>query len=322
MKSRAILLLLWLLLGAALFAAGNPPSFVVVAQDGSGEFKSIQEAINAAPQLTSAAETWEIHIKPGIYREQLYVMREKRFVRLVGEDRMKTVITAKLFAGIPGPDGQPIGTFRTATAWIDADDFEVANLTIENSAGAVGQALALRVDGERVTFRDCRFLGWQDTVLCNRGRQYFADCEIAGAVDFIFGGATAFFSRCEIRCSGNGFITAPSTLPNDGYGFVFSNCRITAVNDSIKTYLGRPWRAFASSAFLNTEMANAVVPEGWHNWDRPEREKTARFSEFGCTGPGGDMGKRAKWARRLTAQEAAAITSASVLGGVDHWNPQ
>src|SRR5436190_15221212 len=146
---------------------------IVVAADGSGQFKTVQEAINAVPQTTRFDNPAIIHIKPGVYKELIYVQHEKRFVHLVGEDAEKTVITYNLNANMIGTDGKIIGTFRTPSTFIDADDFTVENITFENSAGPVGQALAIRVDGDRVVFRNCRFLGWQDTILINRGRQYF-----------------------------------------------------------------------------------------------------------------------------------------------------
>ncbi len=262
-----------------------------------------------------------IRIKPGTYKELVYVQREKRFFRLVGEDPEKTVITYDLYAGITGPDGKQIGTFRTPTVFIDADDFTVENLTLENSAGPKGQALAVRVDGDRVVFRNCRFLGWQDTVFIDRGRHYFENCYIAGHVDFIFGGATAFFERCHIHCRGNGYITAASTPDDQPFGFVFSHCRITGESPDIKTYLGRPWRAFSAVTFLNTEMAAMVRPSGWHNWDFPEREKTSRYSEFNSSGPGATSPARVKWARQLTKKEAQKITLERVLRGSDNWKP-
>jgi len=166
-----------------------------VAPNGDGQFKSVQDAINAAPQTTSRTKPWVIHIKPGIYKELIYVQREKRFISLVGDDAEKTILTYNLNANMPGPDGKIIGTFRTASTTIDADDFTAENLTFENSAGPVGQALAIRIEGDRVAFRNCRFLGWQDTILANRGRHYFADCYIAGHVDFIFGGATRWLAQ-------------------------------------------------------------------------------------------------------------------------------
>lgn len=306
----------------AVVASRAEHKAVVVAADGSGEFRSIQEAINAAPQLTSAAETWVIRIKPGIYREQIYVMREKRFVRLVGDDPEHTIVTGSLYAGILGVDGQPIGTFRTPTMWIDADDFTVEGLTIANTAGAVGQALAVRVDGDRVVFRHCRFDGWQDTLLSNRGRHYYDRCRITGAVDFIFGGGTDYFNACEIRCIGDGYITAASTLPGDNYGFVFFDCRVTGANPGVRTYLGRPWRAFASVTFLNTEMSEVVRPEGWHNWDRPERERSSRYGEGNSRGPGAAPAARVPWAGRLGSAEAAKLKPDKVLAGRDGWNPE
>ena len=201
-----------------------------VAPNGDGQFKSVQDAINAAPQTTSRTKPWVIHIKPGVYKELIYVQREKRFISLVGDDPEKTILTYNLHANMLGPDGKIIGTFRTASTMIDADDFTAENLTFENSAGPVGQALAIRIEGDRVAFRNCRFLGWQDTILANRGRHYFVDCYIAGHVDFIFGGATAFFERCHIHCLRNGYITAASTPTEQSFGFVFSHCKITGEN--------------------------------------------------------------------------------------------
>jgi pectinesterase len=246
------------------------------------------------------------------------VQREKRFVHLVGEDAEKTVLTYNLNAKMVGPDGKPISTFRTPSTVIDADDFTAENLTFENSAGPVGQALALRVDGDRVVFRNCRFLGWQDTILLNRGRQYFEGCYIAGHVDFIFGGATALFEKCHIHCLTNGYITAASTPPEQPFGFVFSNCRISGESPFVRTYLGRPWRAFSSVTYLNTEMSGVVQPVGWRD---PAREKTVRYAEFNSTGPGANPKARVFWARQLTTEEAKAITIETVLGGVDGWNP-
>ncbi len=302
-------------------AAAGASKPVVVALDGTGEFRTIQEAINAAPQLTDAAATWTIRIRPGVYNELIYIMREKRFIRLVGEDPERTIVTGDLYAGVLGHDGRQIGTFRTPTVWIDADDFSVEGLTIRNTAGAVGQAVALRIDGDRVAIRNCRLDGWQDTLLDNRGRHYFQGCTISGAIDFIFGGATVFFDTCDIRCAGNGYITAASTLPYDPYGFVFSHCRITGANPAVRTYLGRPWRAFSSVIYLNTFMDQVVQPAGWDNWERPEREKTVRYGEFASTGPGANAKSRVAWAKSSTASEAGAITPAAVLGGTDHWQP-
>jgi pectinesterase len=296
----------------------------VVALDGSGNYKSIREAIDAAPQITrDTGQRWKILVKPGTYRELVYVQREKRFVVLVGESGAaeKTVLTYDLFANVPGPDGKPIGTFRTPTLIVDADDFAVENLTIENSAGPKGQALALRVDGDRVAFRHCRFLGWQDTIFSNRGRHYFEDCFITGATDFIFGAATAWFERCHIRVDGNGYITAASTPDFQRYGFVFSHCTITGGAPEVRTFLGRPWRDYAKTIFLQTEMSDVVRPEGWNDWKKPQAHKTAVYAEYQSSGPGAQPAARVPWSKQLTAEEAAAYSIATVLGGGDGWNP-
>ena len=292
----------------------------VVAADGTGQFQSLQAAILAAPTATRE-RPWVIYVKAGTYRERLYVQREKRFLALVGEEASKTIVTFGLHALLPGPDGRPISTFRTPTVQIDGDDFTAENLTFENPAGTEGrQALAMRVDGDRAVFRGCRFVGWQDTILLNRGRQYLEDCFVSGSVDFIFGGAAAFFERCTIHARAEGYLTAASTPQEQGHGFVFRGCRITG-EPGVKTYLGRPWRAFSSVAFLETDMSDVVRPEGWHNWDRPLRERTVRYGERGSTGAGAAEGARVAWARRLTVEEARQLGVQNVLGGADGWRP-
>jgi len=299
-----------------------PAPDAVVAADGSAKYQTVREAIDAAPQLTSdTGRRWTILVKAGEYREMVYVQREKRFISLVGEDAARTVLTFNLYNDYKGPDGKVIATFRTPTLIVDADDFTVENLTIANSAGPIGQALAVRVDGDRVAFRRCRFLGWQDTILVNRGRHYFEDCYITGAVDFIFGGATAWFERCHLEVAGNGYITAASTPDFQAHGYVFSHCRITGAKPEVRTYLGRPWRDYAKTVFLHTEMSDVVRPVGWDNWNKPHAEKTMVYAEFASTGAGANPAARAKWSRQLSAAEAAQLSVQTVLGGVDGWNP-
>lgn len=302
---------------AAAFAQTN----LMVAADGSGRFKTVQDAVMAVPS-GSRTNPVIVHIKPGTYQELIYVQREKCFFKLEGENPATTVITYGLYANLTNFNGKPIGTFRTPTATIDADDFTAENLTFENSAGPKGQALAIRVDGDRAEFRNCRFLGWQDTMLLNRGRQYFEDCYVAGHVDFIFGAATAWFERCHVQCRGDGYITAASTPVGQPFGFVFSRCTITGDKPETRSYLGRPWRIHASTIFLNTEMSEVVRPEGWNDWKKPETHRTARYAEFNSTGPGANPSARVAWARQLTKAEADAITPARVLGGADGWNPR
>jgi pectinesterase len=305
-------------LSALPLAAAN----ATVAQDGSGDYRTVQEAINAAPQTLTADNRWVIFIRAGACREIVYVQREKHFVTLVGEDPLRTVITYNLNANNVGFDGKPIGTFRTPSVVIDADDFTAENLTFENSAGPVGQAVAVRVDGDRVIFRNCRFMGWQDTLLVNRGRHYFEDSLITGHVDFIFGAATAFFERCHLHVWRDGYITAASTPSDQPFGLVFNRNTISGEAPDVKTYLGRPWRDFAQVTFLNTDMTAVVRPVGWNNWSNPDREKTSRYSEFGSTGSGANQTERAAWAKPLVAKDAGAITVTAVLGGPDHWDPR
>jgi len=322
--------LLFVILACAQAAllAGKPDA--VVAPDGSGDYTSVQEAISRAPMRTGKTDPrWVILVKSGTYRERIHVQRERGNILVRGEDAANTVIVFDQHANLPGPDGKIIGTFRTPTVWIDADGMIWENITLANDAGRpgprdggppVGQALALRVDGDRVVFRGCRFLGWQDTILTTRGRQYFVDCYIEGNVDFIFGGGTAYFERCHIHSLADGYITAASTPEGEAHGFVFADCRITG-NDSVRTYLGRPWREFARTVFIRTEMSDVVRAEGWHNWNKPGAEQTTFYREFGNTGAGAGPAERAKWAPRLGTGEVARFTPAMVLGGADGWNP-
>lgn len=287
----------------------------VVAADGSGDFTTIQAAIMAAPYHASGPP-WIIQIKPGTYHERVYVQRERGYLRLVGEDPATTILTGKLHAKMLGPDGEPIGTFRTPTLQIDGDGFEIENLTVENAAGPVGQALALRTDGDKLIFRNCRFLGWQDTIFLNRGRLYFEDCTIEGHVDFIFGGATAWFENCLIHCRKNGYLTAASTPPDQPYGFIFHRCRVTA-EPEVKAYLGRAWRQYAMTAFVDCELSDAIRPEGWNAWSAPD-PSTIRYSERGNHGPGARSEDRVPWARTPEPD----LTPTQVFEQPQPWKPQ
>ncbi|MBX7186802.1 MAG: pectin esterase [Vicinamibacteria bacterium] len=302
----------------------------VVAIDGTGQYTSLQDAISKAPMRTGRNDPrWVIFVKAGVYRERIYVQRERGNILVLGEDAARTIVTYDLHAGLPGPDGKPIGTFRTPTVQIDGDDMIWENLTIANGAGAPGprpagppveQAVALRVDGDRVVFRRCRFLGFQDTVLVNRGRHYFVDSYIEGSVDFIFGAATAYFDRCRIHVLRDGYITAASTPEGVNHGLVFREAKITG-EPGVKAYLGRPWRNYARTVFLGTEMSAVVQAAGWHNWNKPEAEKTTFYAEFGSRGEGANPKGRVPWAKTLTPEQADALTPSKVLAGADDWNP-
>ncbi len=290
---------------------------VTVAADGTGDFQTVQDAVNAAPGNTLPNNPFLIHIKPGTYREIVRVPREAGPVRFQGDDAATTKITFGNAASTPVSSGSTLGTFNSASVFIEADDFSASNITFENSFGKGMQALAIHVSGDRAIFRNCRFLGWQDTILLRQGRQYFDNCAITGAVDFIFGAGAAVFQRCQIHCLGAGYITAASTPVDHPYGFVFANCDITA-EPGVITYLGRPWRPYASVTFLTTQMSAAIRPEGWHNWNNPANEKTARFAEWKSAGPGANPAARAPWSHQLTDAQAQTLTLAQVLGG---WNP-
>jgi PelA/Pel-15E family pectate lyase len=308
-----------LLLASTIFASGqlSPRTSVVVAADGSGDFRTVQEAINAAPVLPGWRQ-FLIRLKPGTYTEKVIVPADKGPIKLLGDDAQKTIITFHDGAKTPGADGKEMGTFATATIKIESTDFVAENVTFANTYGTAAQAVAVNLSGMHSTFRGCRFLGWQDTLFVNTGWHYLERCFIEGRVDFIFGGGTAYFDRCEIHCLAGGFITAPSTSASHPYGFVFSRCRITAAPGDWKTFLGRPWRPNGSTIFLETTMPAEIRPEGWENWRNVENEKTARFAEYASVGPGANPAARVPWSRQLDALEASAMTVPLVLKG---WDP-
>lgn len=288
---------------------------IVVAADGSGEFKTIQEAFNAVPDFRKNITI--IFVKKGIYREKLTLPPSKTNVLLIGEDRDHTVITWNDHAKVKNRYGEEIGTTSSSTFFLFADDFTAENITFENSAGRVAQAVAVRIDGDRVQFKNCRFLGNQDTLYPHgeRSRQYYKNCYIEGTVDFIFGWSTAVFDNCTIFCKqGGGYITAASTLPETKHGFVFFNCKITGDADEGTFYLGRPWRPHAKTVFINCYLDKQIRKEGWHNWDKSDAEKTAYYAEGKSSGPGANPRQRVSWSHQLTDNEIKDLTIESILG--------
>jgi pectinesterase len=292
---------------------------IIVAADGSGQFTSVQAAVDSIEHGNTTPVV--IDIRSGTYKERVKVPSGKNFIRFEGKDAETTILTYDLHANISGDDGKPIGTFRTPSTTIEADDFSATNITFANTAGPQGQALAISVLGDRAVFRNCRFIGWQDTLFTQAGRHYYKDCYIEGRTDFIFGGGTDYFDRCHIFCFGKSYLTAASTPKDQQWGYVFKDCKITSKNIKDKTYLGRPWRDYAAVMFINTWMDEGVRPEGWHNWSKPNRETTSRYYEYGSTGPGANPQTRVLWAHTLTKDQAAAVTVSKVLGGADGWNP-
>ncbi|MDF2962690.1 MAG: pectinesterase [Paenibacillus sp.] len=296
---------------------------LTVAADGSGDFTGVQAAIDAV--RVHWQDDTRIFIKNGVYHEKIVIPDNKTRIWLVGESREGTVLTNGEYAKITGPDGNEIGTFLTPVLTMAGDDCRLENLTVQNTAGygpEIGQALALYSAGDRLIVRNVRLLGNQDTLYTCKGRQYFHRCYIEGHVDFIFGGATAVFEECEIHSLREGFITAASTESYQPYGYVFLKCRLTGSTAAGSVFLGRPWRPFAHTVFIHTWMGPHIHVEGWDNWREPNNELTARYSEYGSTGPGAGQTGRAGWARLLTPEEAGQMTAKYVLAGADEWNPE
>ncbi len=278
----------------------------IVDAGGGGDFRTIQEAVYAVRDF-KPGEPAHIFIRNGTYNEKLVVPAYKCNLILEGESAEGVVITCNDYASLNG-----MGTFRTYTVFIGGSDIELINLTIQNTAGRVGQAVALHIEGDRVVVRDCRLLGNQDTVFLGRegARQTFLDCYIEGTTDFIFGPSTAWFERCVIHCKSNSYITAASTPRNIQHGLIFKNCRITTADEVTSLYLGRPWREYGMTLFMECELPAAINPAGWHNWSNPGNERTARYAEYRNYGPGADTTGRVHWSRQMTDREAAAYSLA------------
>lgn len=294
-------------------------STFTVALDGSGDFTSIQEAINQCQSFPYAPIV--IFIKEGVYKEKIKVHEWNPNLHLVGENREKTIITFEdHFTKI---DLGRNSTFFTSTVLVEANDVLLKNLTIANASGDVGQAIALSVTSTRVAVVNCRLLGNQDTLYASGiGKQLYKDCYMEGTVDFIFGSATAWFENCELHSKGDSFVTAASTPKGAEFGFVFNKCRLTASEKATKVYLGRPWRIYARTVFLNADLGKHIVPEGWHNWSKPEAEQSSFYAEFQSTGEGARVEARVKWSHQLSKREARKYTIQNILGTGSHSKTQ
>ena len=296
------------------------PSSFSVAQDGSGNFRTIQEAINAVRDLSQQRVT--IYIRNGVYHEKLVIPSWKTMIALVGQSRDSTIISYDDYSGKPVPGGkdafgkEKMTTYTSYTVLVQGNDFSAENLTIRNTAGRVGQAVALHVEGDRCVIRNCNLLGNQDTLYAGTegSRQLYKDCFIEGTTDFIFGEATVVFDSCVIRSLINSYITAAATRPGQAYGFVFLDCRLAADTAAKHVFLGRPWRPYSRVVYIRTEMGPQIAPVGWDNWRNQENEKTAYYAEYESRGPGAAPAQRAGWSRQLTAKEAKRYTVENVLG--------
>lgn len=286
-----ILLLLVVLMPVSSMAQNDT---IVVARDGTGHYRNVAEAIEKCRALMDYKRV--IFIKKGIYKEKLVIPSHLTNIELIGEDRDNTIITYDDHANINN-----MGTFRTYTLKVSGQKITLRNLTIENNAAQLGQAVALFTDGDEQYYINCRFLGNQDTIYTGPGKatQYFTDCYIEGTTDFIFGPATAYFNDCTILSKKNSYITAASTPKDVEVGYVFNDCKLTAGSGVTKCYLGRPWRPYAYVLFNHCEMGSHICPAGWDNWRNPENEKTARYFESNNYGPGADTSKRVSWAKQL-----------------------
>lgn len=288
---------------------------IVVARDGSGQYRNIQEAIESIRAYMDF--TVLVYVKNGTYKEKVVIPAWIKNVIIEGEDKDKTILTYDDHANI-----NKMGTFRTYTLKVEGDNVTLKNITIENNAPQMGQAVALHTQGDCLQFINCRLLGNQDTVFTGGDytRVYFYNCYIEGTTDFIFGSSTALFEDCQIHSKRNSYITAASTPGDVEYGYVFKNCRLTAAEGVEKVHLGRPWRPYGATLFMNCEMGKHILPAGWHNWNKPENEKTARYAEYKNSGAGADTKKRVKWSSRLTDQEAQSITTEAIFRNVNKGN--
>lgn len=322
---KLLLSLILALVGTLAVNAANKydnPDTIFVARDGTAEFRNIDDAIEVCRAFMEYHKV--IFVKKGIYKEKLILPSWLTNIEICGEDRDNTIITyddhANVF--IPGTD-RKMGTFRTYTVRVDGNDITFRNITIENNAARLGQAVALHTQGDRLAFVNCRILGNQDTVYTGgiNTRLYFKDCHIEGTTDFIFGPSTAWFENCTILSRTDSYITAASTPQDVEYGYVFNRCKIVAAEGVSKVYLGRPWRPYAHTLFMNCQLGKHIMPVGWHNWSNTQNEKTTRYCEYDNHGEGAATKERAAWTRQLTKKEAAKVTLENVFRQNGGWTP-
>ena len=294
---------------------------IIVAQDGSGKYKTIQAALDAIPSANDTPVI--IQVKKGVYKEVVTVDARKNKITLIGleKDPKDVVITFNNHAGTRLPNGDTLNTWTCASFFVYGNDFHAENITFENNAGfTAGQAVALRVEGNRASFKNCRMVGFQDVLFLSGSgvKHYFEDCYIEGTTDFIFGAATAVFKNCLIHSKKNSHVTAASTNSIIPFGFIFFDCKLTADSNINKVSLGRPWSPTASVAYINCWLGSHIIPEGWNNWKNPANESTARYAEYKSSGPGANVDARVKWAKQLTDEEVKGFTIENILGP---WQP-
>nr|WP_238482770.1 pectate lyase [Lederbergia galactosidilytica] len=303
---------------------------LIVAQDGSGDYDTVQAAIDAIPENNTKPVT--LYVKNGIYKEVVKVPKNKPYITMVGESTEDTMITYDNYAGKDNGQGGTIGTSGSASVFLQADDFRAENLTFENafdeSADVDGkQAVAVNASGDRMYFKNIRFLGNQDTLLTHSGTQYYNQVYVEGDVDFIFGAARVVFEDSIIHSldrgskTNNGYITAASTLLSDEFGMLFLNSKFTSDAAPGTVYLGRPWpaggnpEAMGSVVIMKSELGEHIHKDGWTSMSGLEPEN-ARLFEYQNYGLGAIVNESR---RQLMDEEAAKWTVENVLKG---WDPR
>lgn len=332
MKTRNILLffaaIIILMCIHSFSVINNSETIYTVSKEGRADFKTVQEAVDAAENNLDSKT--KIIIRKGTYREKITVPATKGAILFEGESASETIIVNDDYASKKNADGKEIGTTGSSTIFIFSDNFSARNITFQNDAGKVGQAVAVLITGDKAIFENCRFLGFQDTlylkgeqdvVTPNKEiRHYFKNCYIEGTTDFIFGAATAVFKSCIIYAKESAtYLTAASTPEGKKFGFVFIDCKITGDAKPQSVYLGRPWRPFAKTVFINTEISDIIKPEGWHNWNKPDAEKTTFYGESNSKGIGANTEKRVFWSHQLSINEDD-YSEKKILAGKDHWD--
>ncbi len=283
-------------------------SKIIVAKDGSGNYTTVQAAVNAVP--ANSSNYYVIYIKNGTYQEVVTVPTNKPHVTFYGQSEKGTIITYNNYNGKTNPAGGTFGTGTSATVFIEATDFSAYNLTFQNTAGSVAQAVAINVTGDRAIFDNCQFLGWQDTLYAHTGRQYYENSYVTGRVDYVFGDATAAFQYTEfynVNSSG-GTITAQNRASSsETTGYILINDTIDGALAN-SSYLGRPWGAYGRVIVRDSTIGADIRAAGWLNWSTADYSKTAYFAEYNNTGAGASTSGRISWAHQLTASQATAFT--------------
>ncbi len=322
-----LLKILFLFFAIQYVSAQEPYLKITVAKDASGDFQSIQEAVNSTRDLGPGEV--EIFIKNGVYNEKIVIPTWKHQLTLIGESKDQTIIKGNDYSGkIASVSGEKLNTFTSYTVLVEGDDIHFRNLTIQNTWCERGQAVALHVEGDRFIAENCNLLGCQDTLYTATAgsRQYYKNCYIEGTTDFIFGQATCVFEECTIKSLANSYVTAAATPPNQKFGYVFFDCELIAKDGVDKVYLGRPWRSYAKTVFINSTLGEHIVEKGWDPWTGdqmfPQKEKTTYYAEYRSKGKGASPKTRVAWSHQLTKNELRKYTIGNIFSGNQNdWKP-